>query len=169
MSNLPAWLAAGALACAAAGAVPAATHFVTVAHSAQLTLDAGPVHDGALLRLRTSSGSAAPGITDVSVSLAGVSEPARQQPDGTWFLAIPPARAAQGGTLEVYVTHDGIREVLSGALPPAPASAAPGPAAPAAAAGRVGGLFGAHKQLAWWVLNITIVLIGVLAVSRRMS
>jgi hypothetical protein len=26
-----------------------------------------------------------------------------------------------------------------------------------------------HKQMAWWILNIVIVLIGVVAVSRRMS
>ena len=26
-----------------------------------------------------------------------------------------------------------------------------------------------HKQMAWWILNITIVLIAVLAISRRMS
>jgi hypothetical protein len=165
VSNLPAWLAAGALACAAAGTVRAATQFVTLARSAQLTLDASPVHDGAVLRLRASTGSAAPDITGVSVSVAGLSEPARRQPDGTWFVPISPARGVPGGKLDVYVTHDGIREVLSGTLPAAPAAAAPA----SAAAGRGGGLLGAHKQLAWWVLNITIVLIGVLAVSRRMS
>jgi hypothetical protein len=27
----------------------------------------------------------------------------------------------------------------------------------------------AHKQMAWWVLNVVIVLIGVIAISRRMS
>jgi len=26
-----------------------------------------------------------------------------------------------------------------------------------------------HKQMAWWVLNVVIVLIGVIAISRRMS
>jgi hypothetical protein len=26
-----------------------------------------------------------------------------------------------------------------------------------------------HKQLAWWILNIAIVLIAAIAISRRMS
>jgi len=58
------------------------------------------------------------------------------------------------------VAHDGIREVLDGTV----AAAA---AAPAAAGG--GGLLRDHKQLAWWILNIAIVLIAVMAISRRMS
>ena len=59
-------------------------------------------------------------------------------------------------------THDGIREVLSGTLPPTATGGA------AANAGRTG-VLGAHKQLAWWILNITVVLIAALAISRRAS
>lgn len=58
----------------------------------------------------------------------------------------------------MVLAHDGIREVLSGPLP----AALGAPAAPA-------GLFGNHKQMVWWVLNIAIVLIAVMALSRRMS
>ena len=164
MSNA-AWLAAGVLAGAAAVTALAAqgptapAPFVTVARSAQITLDASDTAEGMTLRLRASVPGTAPRITEVAVSLAGVHEAARLQPDGSWFVPLPPAGATHAGKLEVYVAHDGIREVLSGTLT----------AAPAAAAGRGSGLLGEHKQLAWWVLNITIVLIGVLALSRRMS
>ena len=42
---------------------------------------------------------------------------------------------------------------------------APGPATSGAASA----LSASHKQLAWWILNIVIVLIAVIAISRRMS
>ena len=58
------------------------------------------------------------------------------------------------------VAHDGIREVFDGTV----AAAA---AAPVAAGGS--GLLRDHKQLTWWILNIAIVLIAVIAISRRMS
>ena len=63
-----------------------------------------------------------------------------------------------GARVEVTVAHDGIHEVLSGRLAATPAAA---PAGAAAGGGR--------SQLAWWVLNILIVLIAVIAISRRMS
>jgi len=150
------------LACAAAVTVLAA-QLVTVARSAQITLEAGLTPAGVTLRLLASVPGQAPRITDVSVALDGTSEPARPQADGSWLVPLPPGRATHDGKLQVYVTHDGIREVLSGSLPVSTADS------PAAAIGRGSGLLGAHKQLAWWVLNITIVLIGVIAVSRRMS
>jgi hypothetical protein len=158
VSKFLAWLTVGALACAATTAVPAAAQFVTVAHSAQLTLEASATPAGATLRLRPRAGDAAPRITDVSVSLDGTNEPVKARPDGSWFVPLPAALAAHGGKLDVYVLHDGFREVLSGTL------------AGASGATVGGGPLGiVHKQLAWWVLNIVIVLIGVLALSRRMS
>ena len=158
MLKFPAWLAVGVLACAATTAVLAAAQFVTVAHSAQLTLEASASPQGATLRLHPRTAGAAAGITDLSVSLDGASQPVKAQADGSWFVPLPAARAAHGGKLDVYVLHDGIREVLSGTLSPAPGATAGG-----------GPLGIVHKQLAWWVLNLVIVLIGVLALSRRMS
>ncbi|MBV8911392.1 MAG: hypothetical protein JOZ89_11600 [Gammaproteobacteria bacterium] len=159
MSKFVAWLAVGALACAADTAVPAAGQFVIVARSAQLTLEASPGQDGVLLRLLPRAQGAATGIANVSVSLDGTSEPVKAQADGSWWVPLPAARAAHGGKLDVNVVHDGIREMLSGTLPPAPGAAGAGG----------GPLRVAHKQLAWWVLNIVVVLIGVIALSRRMS
>ena len=148
----------GALACAAATALLAAPQFLTLARSAQLTLEASAGQQGATLRLLPRAQGAATDITDVSVSLDGTSEPVRVQPDGSWFVPLPSALAAHGGKLDVYVVHHGIREVLSGTLPPAPGGTARGSP-----------LGVVHKQLAWWVLNIVVVLIAVIALSRRMS
>jgi len=134
---------------------------VPIAHSAQITLEAGIAASGLTLRLLPGAAGTTPHITDVSVALEGATVPARPQPDGSWLVQLPPGRAAHDGKLEVYVMHDGIREVLTGTLPASSAAASGG--------GSGSGLLGAHKQLAWWVLNITIVLIGVLALSRRMS
>ena len=50
----------------------------------------------------------------------------------------------------------GIRELLDGQLPPPPESV-------------TSGLLGSHNQLWWWVINIGVLLIGVLALSRRKS
>ena len=158
MSKFLAWLAVGALACAATTAVLATAQFVTVARSAQLTLEASGAQEGVTLRLLPRTPGAAPDITEVSVSLDGASAPVKAQADGSWFVPLASARAAQGGKLDVYVVHGGIREVLSGTL-----SAATGGAVGGGALGIV------HKQVAWWVLNLVVVLIGVLALSRRMS
>ena len=60
--------------------------------------------------------------------------------------------------LSVTVAHDGIHELLEGKFTPA--------AVPAAG---IVGLGGNHKQLLWWILNIGIVLVAAIAISRRMS
>jgi hypothetical protein len=54
------------------------------------------------------------------------------------------------------VAHDGIREILTGkvTLPKV---------------GSTLDLWRDHKQMAWWVLNIGVVLIAVMAFSRRQS
>jgi hypothetical protein len=55
---------------------------------------------------------------------------------------------------------------LGGGVTPPPH---PGPPPAPAPAGAAADLLHDHKQLAWWILNITIVLIAVIAISRRMS
>ena len=93
-------------------------------------------------------------------------------PEGykAYMAATPPAHQkyngvalVRGGKLEVLVTHDGIQEVLSATLPPSATSGG------TADAGHTGSVLRDHKQLAWWVLNITVVLIAALAISRRTS
>ena len=55
--------------------------------------------------------------------------------------------------------HDGIHELLEGKFTPAAVPARRG----------IVGLGGNHKQMLWWILNIGIVLVAAIAISRRMS
>jgi len=78
-----------------------------------------------------------------------------------------------GDGLEVVVAHDGIREVLSARFL-APGTTAGAGASGSSSSGAVNSrgaasLWRDHKQMAWWVLNITVVLIAAIAISRRMS
>jgi len=109
--------------------------------------------------VRPNSGTTPLTVSEFSVLLDGKSVPAAARPDGTWLVPLP--APAPGGQLEVAVTHDGIRELLSAKLPAAHAGAA----APAAGTGATG----VHKQIVWWILNVLIVLVAAIAISRRTS
>jgi hypothetical protein len=159
--KLAAWLIAGLLACAArAETAPDVVTLRPVAHSAQLTLEAASAPGGVMLRIRHTATQAPLEVTDLGVSVDGRSASAMRRADGAWFVPLTAAGAAADRKLDVVIAHDGIREVLSGSIPPPPAPA-PG--------GGSRGLLGDHKQLAWWILNITVVLIAAIAISRRMS
>lgn len=155
VSRVAVSLLAGALSSAAL--VFAAEPLVPIAHSAQVTLAASTTPAGLMLQVRPTVAGAPLTVTGLSISVDGRSAAAARQADGSWLVPLPGARAAGGGKLEVLVAHDGIREVLSGAVPAAAAGAA------------ATGVLRDHKQMAWWVLNIVIVLIAALAISRRMS
>ena len=154
-------------ACALGAALgqPMGPPLVPLAHSALLAVEAAPTSGGLALRVRRATGEAPLVVDDVSVTIDGTSEPAMARPDGSWFAARPAGVQDAGKTLEVNVGHDGIHEVLSGRLPP---SAAAGGTAPAAS-GAGGLISGSHKQLFWWILNIAIVAIAAIAISRRTS
>ncbi|HYL02615.1 MAG TPA: hypothetical protein VEU54_04285 [Steroidobacteraceae bacterium] len=159
VGKLAAWLIAGLLACAARSeAAPEVVTLRPVAHSAQLTLEAAAAPGGVMLRVRDTATQAPLEVTDLGVSVDGRSASAMRRADGAWFVPLTATGAAADRKLDVVIAHDGIREVLSGSVPPPPA---PG--------GGTRGLFGDHKQLAWWILNITVVLIAAIAISRRMS
>jgi hypothetical protein len=83
--------------------------------------------------------------------------------DGSWFVPLPGVALANE-QLDVVVAHDGIREALSGRFTVAGAGT-PG----ARNANGAASALRDHKQVAWWILNITIVLIAVIAISRRLS
>jgi len=161
------WLTVVVLGCAAlcaAGAdAPAAPAFTPVAHSALVTLEAAGSAEGLSLRVRRTQGEAPLPVTDLVVSVGGRKSPATRRADGTWSVPWPGPGPGHGGELEVVVAHDGIREVLSGSLPP-PVAGTTG-SAPAAGSGALHD----HKQVLWWILNIAIVLIAAIAISRRMS
>ncbi len=148
----------------AAGAAAADTPTLTITPSAQVTLAGSATPAGLTLRARpTSAGPLS--ISAMSITLDGASAPATRQGDGSWYAPLPPPTAPGKGApapgkLEILVVHDGIREVLNGTLHSAPVGAT----APAG-----GGLLHDHKQLSWWILNIAIVLIAAIAISRRTS
>jgi hypothetical protein len=128
-----------------------------LAHSAALTLEGASVPGALILHVRPSATGSPVSVSDFAVSIDGQEMPATPRADGTWRVALPSRPAASEGKLDVAVTHDGIRELLTARI------ALPAPPAPEA------GGSGVHNQLLWWILNIAIVLIAALAISRRSS
>jgi len=152
-----------ACAAAAARAQPAAPQLAPFAHSTLVAVDAAPAAGGLVLRVRRATGETPLVVTDVAVTIDGKGEPATARSDGTWFVARPAGVQDAGKTIDVTVGHDGIHEVLSGRL-----VSSAGVSAPAASgAGTV--MSSSRKQLLWWILNIAIVLIAAIAISRRTS
>ena len=146
---------------AARAQAPADARFLPLAHSAQLSVDAAALAPDTLtLRIRHTADQSPPAAVQVEVRAQGRNLPVTANTDGTWNVAMKELPGKPPGQLELVISHDGIRELLSGTLaPPAPATATRAAA----------GLLGNHKQLAWWILNIAIVLIAAIAISRRMS
>ena len=130
-----------------------------LAHSALITLDGAAMPGALVLRVRSNTPGTVANVSDFAVTLDGRELPTTARADGGWRVPLPAAAAGGPGKLEVKVTHDGVSEVLNAQLALAAAQ-------PAAATGV---LSGAHKQVVWWILNIAIVLIAALVISRRTS
>lgn len=132
-----------------------------LAHSALLTLEGASIPGALILRVRSNTPATPVAVSDFAVTLDGKDAPVTPRADGAWRVTLPATLTANELRLDATVTHDGIREVLSAKVPVTPAP----PAHPAAGAGGMG----VHNQLFWWILNIAIVLIAALAISRRTS
>jgi len=160
--RLLAWTAASSLACAAPALADSPAAFAPLAHSALVTVEGVVASDTLLLRVRrTADQQPLPGA-ELTVAVGGRSIPVTARTEGSWALPLkdlpkPP------GKLAITVAHDGVREVLDGQLPGGGATAPPGSQSGSVASTLI------HKQMAWWILNVVIVLVGVIAVSRRMS
>jgi hypothetical protein len=154
---------AGALACVALAwaDLPSGGAFTPLAHSALVSVEGVVAADTLVLRVRRAADQQPLPGAQLSMTADGRSVPLTARPEGTWGVRVRDLPRAPG-KLSIEVSHDGVREVLEAQLPGG-ASAAP----PAAPTGIVSTLI--HKQSAWWILNVLIVLIGVIAVSRRMS
>jgi hypothetical protein len=151
-------LAATGLACVQAAVEPL---FQPLAHSALISVDAAaPAPERLTLRIRHTGGQALVSPVEVEVAAQGHNLPVTANTDGTWTVAVKELGGKPPGKLDLVIGHDGIRELLSGTAA-APASST--------ATATATGLLGNHKQLAWWILNIAIVLIAAMAISRRMS
>lgn len=125
-----------------------------VARSALLTLTAAPSDHSLALRIaRVSDHQPITGPTQVTAALDGHGVPLTAGRDGTYLLSAD--HESEGAhSLAVVVSHDGIRELLTGTVSlPGEQSAFD--------------LLQGHGMFAWWVLNIAVVLIAVLVISRR--
>jgi hypothetical protein len=127
---------------------------VSVARSALLTLTVTPSDHALALRvLRLADRQLIAGTGKVTATLDGHALPLTAQPSGIYLAS---TRGQDGGahTLDVVVSHDGIRELLTGtvALPSSRSTL---------------DFLQSHGMSAWWVLNIAVVLIAVLVISRR--
>lgn len=125
-----------------------------VAHSAQLTLTAAAADHSLILQVaRVSDHRPIVGPGNVTVTLDGHAVPVTPQADGTWLIS---TRDQSGGAhaLAVVVSHDGIHELLAGTVSVQQQRSALE-------------LLQGHGMFAWWVLNIAVVLIAVLVISRR--
>jgi hypothetical protein len=141
----------------AAGAPPAVAPPIPVAHSALLNINASVVPDGLVLHILHASNQVPIDGRDVTVTIDGKNQPLTVQPEVGNFL-LPTKDLGEGERqLDITVAHDGIREILTGkvALPKA--------------GSLTGSWDSSRKQMAWWVLNIAVVLIAVLAFSKRSS
>jgi hypothetical protein len=130
---------------------------IPVAHSALLTIDATPTDDGVALHIKHANNQIPIDGQNVTVAVDGKEHPVTPQPEGTFLLATKDLPGDGERQLDITVAHDGIREILTGKVTLPKASSA------------ASDLWHDHKQMAWWVLNIVVVLVAVLAISNRTS
>ena len=119
-------------------------------------LDATHTDDGLALHIKHAGNQIPIDGRDVTVSVDGKSQPVTAAPEGTFLLSTKNLAGDGERQFDIVVAHDGIREILTGKvlLPKVGATL---------------DLWRDHKQMAWWVLNVAIVLIAVMAFSRRQS
>jgi hypothetical protein len=125
-----------------------------IAHSALLSIDGTATADTLRLGIRRVSDKSPVSSDDVTVTVDGKSEPVTHENGGTYEVPINDLRGNPARDVELIVAHDGIREILSGKVAVAEPSS-------------TDSLLRDHKQVAWWLLNIVIVLVAAIALSRR--
>ena len=128
---------------------------IPVAHSALLTIDATSKGDILELHVKHAGNNIPIDGQNVTVSVDGKSQPVTPEPEGTFALSTKDLPGDGDRQLDIIVGHDGIREILTGkvAIPKASSAASD--------------LWHDHQQMAWWILNVGVILIAVTAFSRR--
>ena len=127
-----------------------------VARSALLALTAVPSDQALTLQVtRIPDHELIVGPGKITVTLDGHDMPVTAQPDGRYVVSMHDQDAG-AHSLSVVVSHDGIRELLTGTVTVAQHRSALD-------------TLESHGMSAWWVLNIAVVLIAVLIISRRRS
>jgi len=135
-------------------APPAVGLKLAIAHSALLSIEGTPGAGVLDLTVRHVADQSPVVSDDVTVTVDGKNEPVTRGTGGAYQIPLNDLRGAEPREVDITVGHDGIREILTGKVTlPASSSA--------------GSFLGDHKQIAWWILNIVIVLIAAIAISRR--
>jgi hypothetical protein len=124
-----------------------------IARSALLTIEGTATADALQLSIRRVSDKSLISSDDVTVSVDGKNQSVTHDKGGFYELPINDLRGDSARDVDITVAHDGIREIVSGKVSVAEASST--------------SLWRDHKQVAWWILNIVIILIAATAVSRR--
>jgi hypothetical protein len=124
-----------------------------IAHSALLSIEATVTADALRLSIRRVSDKSLVSSDDVVVTVDGRNESVTRE-KGDYEVPVSDLRGDAPRDVEITVGHDGIREILSGKVVAAEATSADS-------------LLRDHKQVAWWILNIVIVLVAAIALSRR--
>ena len=125
-----------------------------IAHSALLSIDGTPNANTLRLTIRRVSDKSLVSSDDITVTVDGRNESVTRENGGGYEVPINDLRGDAARDVEIVVAHDGIREVLSGKVAVAEASS-------------TDGLWRDHKQVGWWILNIVVVLVAAIALSRR--
>jgi hypothetical protein len=125
-----------------------------IAHSALLSIEGTATGDSLRLSIRRVSDKSLVSSDDVTVTVDGRNESVTRKTGGGYEVPINDLRGDAAKDVEIIVAHDGIREILSGKVAVAEGVSADG-------------LLRDHKQVAWWILNIVIVLVAAIALSRR--
>ena len=129
---------------------------IDVARSALLSVEAAESPDTVTLWIRRVADKKPVDGKDLVVSFGGKNQVITSHTDGSYTVSAGDLRGKDPKAVQIIVGHDGIREILDGRLPP-PADKP------------VSGILGGHGQLAWWIINVGVVLIGVIALSRKKS
>ena len=131
-----------------------------IARSALLAVEGTAADDELQLKILHASNGTPVESGDVTVTVDGKTETVTRVSPGIYAVPVNELRGDGSNDaakdIDIVVAHDGIREILSSKVAVAQAPSA-------------GGLLGDHKQFAWWILNIVIVLIAGIAITRRKS
>jgi hypothetical protein len=125
-----------------------------IAHSALLGVEATAAADTLRLSIRRVGDKSLVSSDDVTVTVDGRNESVTRENGGGYEVPINNLRGDGARDVEIIVAHDGIREILASKVTVIEGASA-------------GSLLRDHKQVAWWILNIVIVLVAAIALSRR--
>src|SRR6202050_4727438 len=154
-------MAVTALAGAAAALTqtPAEAQFTPLARAALVSGEAAVLAPDTLtLRIRHTPSGTNVVSAQLQVAAQGRSLPVTANADGTWTVALKDLNGKPPGKLDLLVTHDGIRELVSGTAAPPAAGTASGAAA---------GVLPKNKPLAWGGSQLAVVLLRPARMSSR--